>query len=194
MRLPSGKDHMRKVVFLDRDGVINRDPAGWTAHSYVTEPEQFIFIDGALQAIRRLKEAEYMIFIVSNQAGIGKGFFSEEDLAAVNERMCAEIRRAGGDIDGTYYCVHQSSDGCDCRKPKPGLIKRALCEHNLSSRGGYIVGDSARDIEAGSAMGLTTILVLTGKTGSGEAESWKVKPDYVVASITEAAVRILEEA
>lgn len=148
-----------KTIFLDRDGVINRNPPNW---GYVRTWEEFDFIPNALNAIRDLTENGYRIVVITNQAGIGRGLFSEDNLKDIHSRMVAKITDAGGKIDAIYYCPHHPEAGCECRKPKPGMLIRAAHEHNIELPNAYLVGDSTTDIEAGQRVGATTFLVLTG--------------------------------
>ena len=148
-----------KTIFLDRDGVINRNPPN---KGYVKKWEEFTFIPNARKAIRELTESGYRIIVVTNQAGIGRGLYSEEDLADIHSRMVAEISKTGGRIDAVYYCPHHPDAGCECRKPKPGMLARAAREHNIELENAYLIGDTTTDIEAGKSVGTTAFLVLTG--------------------------------
>ena len=148
-----------KTVFLDRDGVINRNPPNM---GYVRKWSEFSFIPNARKAIRELTENGYRIIVVTNQAGIGRGLFSEENLMDIHARMVSEIVAAGGRIDAIYYCPHHPNAGCECRKPKPGMLTRAGREHNIELSSTYLIGDSKTDIEAGQRVGSKTLLVLTG--------------------------------
>ena len=148
-----------KTVFLDRDGVINQNPPDW---GYVRTWEEFDFIPNAQKAIRDLAENGYRVIVVTNQAGIGRGLFSEESLKDIHCRMVAGIRKAGGSIDAVYYCPHHPHAGCECRKPKPGMLTRAAREHNIELPNAYLIGDSTTDIEAGQRAGAAAFLVLTG--------------------------------
>ena len=148
-----------KTVFLDRDGVINRNPPNW---GYVQTWEEFDFIPNAQKAIRELTENGYRIIVVTNQAGIGRGLFSEENLKDIHSRMVAKITEAGGRIDAVYYCPHHPEAGCECRKPKPGMLIRAAREHNIQLSSAYLIGDSTTDIQAGRRVGAKALLVLTG--------------------------------
>ena len=114
------------------------------------------------KAIRELTQNGYRIIIVTNQAGIGRGLFSEENLTDIHSRMVSEIVEAGGRIDAVYYCPHHPNAGCECRKPKPGMLTRAAREHNIELSSAYLIGDSKTDIEAGQRAGTKTLLVLTG--------------------------------
>ncbi|MCY4342980.1 MAG: HAD family hydrolase [Gammaproteobacteria bacterium] len=147
-----------KVAFLDRDGVINEVPVG---HGYVTAWAQFRFIDGALDALRALKGKGYRLVVVTNQQGIGKGLMDLDALEAIHRKLRAHCARHGAAIDGVFFCPHLASDGCDCRKPRPGLIRQAVRELGLDLDLGrsWLIGDSPRDIEAGAAAGLNTLFI-----------------------------------
>ncbi len=181
-----------KVVFLDRDGVINEDPGGWTKYEYVTKWNEFRFLPGALEALRTLKEHGYKVFVVSNQAGVGKGYFRKEELEAVDRKMIEEVRRSGGDIEASYYCIHREEEGCACRKPKTGLFDKARGEYDIDAEGAYFVGDTKRDIAAGERAGLKTILVLSGKASAEEVTAWGARPHYIARDLRDAVDRILK--
>lgn len=181
-----------KFLFIDRDGVINKDPGGWTEHSYVTRWEDFHFLPGAKEAIKRLNDGGYDIIVISNQGGVSKKFFSKPALDEITARMLKEIELAGGRIKKVYYCLHQDSDNCDCRKPKTGMFKIAERELGIKALGTYFVGDGKTDIEAGASAGLKTILVLSGKTELDKVEEWKVKPDHIVKDLAEATDLIIK--
>ena len=182
----------KKIVFIDRDGVINKDPGGWTEHNYVTRWKDFHFISGSKEAISKLSAKRYDIIIISNQAGVSKGFYSNCRLDSITTRMLYEIRKAGGRIRKSYYCIHQDSDRCGCRKPKIGLVKRAEKEMDIKARGSYFIGDDKVDIEAGKKARLVTILVLSGKTRLEDISKWRIKPNFIVKDLLEAVNLILE--
>jgi len=170
---------MLKLLFIDRDGVINKDPGGWTKHSYVTETHELQFLPGALKALAMLNRSGVRVVVVSNQAGVSKGYFTKEKLAEVNTRMLSEVGKAGGRIEEVFYCIHRDEDNCDCRKPKPGMLERALKKYGIAARDTYIIGDSLVDVIAGKSLGMKTIFVLSGKTSEDEMKRWEVKPDYI---------------
>lgn len=183
---------MQKLIFIDRDGVINKDPGGWTKYNYVTDWNEFFFIDGSIEALKKLKEAGYRTCLISNQGGISKGYFKQEDLDGLNKKMLIEIEKGGGRIDELYYCPHHDKDNCECRKPKTGLIEQAIRKTDVDLRDTFIIGDSARDIEAGKRMGMKTIFVLSGKTPLSETKSWPTQPDCIKKDLLEAVEWILE--
>jgi D-glycero-D-manno-heptose 1,7-bisphosphate phosphatase len=150
----------RRVVFLDRDGVINRKPP---ENDYVKNWSEFEFIPGAIEALKLLTQNGYDIYIITNQRGIARGIMSERDLDIIHEKMKAELGKHNAKINGIYYCPHGLDDGCDCRKPKPGLLFRAASEHELNLTTAVFIGDDESDLQAGDAAGCKTILVEPGK-------------------------------
>lgn len=183
---------MNKIIFIDRDGVINKDPGGWTEHSYVTKWEEFHFLPGALEALKLLTDNGYDIIVISNQGGVSKKYFSLISLDDVTAKMLKEIDAHGANIKRVYYCVHQDSDNCDCRKPKTGLFTKAENELGIKSRGTFFIGDGRMDVEAGRSIGLKTVLVLSGKSSAEDAAGWDVKPEYVFKDLLEAVKFILK--
>lgn len=180
-----------KVVFLDRDGVINEFPGNG---NYVTKIKEFHFIPGSLEAIRKLTELGYSIFVISNQAGVGKGLFSQDKLKRINAHMLKHVERTGGKIKRSFYCTHRSNEGCDCRKPGIGSLKRALSLLNKSihsAKKAFFVGDTASDIKAGHNAGCKTIFSLSGREDRRYMRKWDVKPDFIVKNLLE-AVEIIE--
>jgi histidinol-phosphate phosphatase family protein len=146
----------RKVIFLDRDGVINKKmPMG----DYVRNWDEFEFLPGAIEAMRVLTENGYEIYVISNQAGIGRGLMTEGDLFEIHKSMEAELAKRGAKIAAIYYCPHGWNDGCLCRKPKPGMLFRAAIDHQIDLPNTIFVGDDERDGEAGRAAGCRTILL-----------------------------------
>ena len=176
-----------KIIFMDRDGVINKDPGGWTEHSYVTRWEDFHFLPGALDALTLLKKSGFRVVIISNQAGVGRNLFSREDLDRVTVKMFSAINNHGGLIENIYYCVHKKEDNCDCRKPKTGMLEDAIKLYEVKPQETYFVGDSIVDVEAGMKLGMETVFVLSGKTSLEESRKWPVKADYVFKDLLEAA-------
>ncbi len=177
-----------KFVFIDRDGVINRDPGGWTEYGYVTRWEDFYFLPKVLDTLKRFTDSGYGIIFISNQQGVGKGYFSKEDLAEVTANLKKEVEKRGARIAGIYYCTHAKEESCDCRKPKPGLFYEAQKELKIKDiPGKFFIGDTERDVKAGRAAGLRTILVLSGKAKAEDIKTWEYKPDHVCESLAEAA-------
>lgn len=145
----------RPALFLDRDGVINVD------HDYVIKPENFLFIDGVFDLCREAKRLGYWIFVVTNQAGIGRGYYSETDFHRLTEWMCGVFRSEGAEIDGVYFCPFHPEYGVgdykmdsECRKPKPGMIVQAAREYEVDLCRSVLVGDKGSDIQAGLTAGV----------------------------------------
>jgi D-glycero-D-manno-heptose 1,7-bisphosphate phosphatase len=147
---------MRRAVFLDRDGTLNR-PA--LPGEYVRAAYEVELLDGAAAAVALLARAGYLCVVVSNQRGVALGQMTGEDLYAVDTRLRDLVAGAGAELDGTYYCTHGLEDGCDCRKPSPGLITRAARELGIELSASWMVGDSATDVEAGARAGCRTLRV-----------------------------------
>ncbi len=179
-----------KVVFLDRDGVINQFPG---YGKYVTSLKEFKIVPGALETIKALSDNGYEIFVISNQAGVSKGLYSENTLKEITNFLLEEVKKTGGKIKEVLYCLHQDKDNCNCRKPKTGLIEKAKAVGEFNPEVSYLVGDSIRDIKTGKSSGLKTILVLSGKEKIEEKDKWEVAPDFVVKDIKEAGEKILNE-
>src|SRR3989338_8440537 len=175
-----------KVVFLDRDGVINMFPGNG---KYVTKLKEFSFVPGSLDALRILTQEGYSIFVISNQAGVAKGIFSVAKLEHINRKMLRDVRGMGGRIKKTFYCTHFSHAGCDCRKPEIGSIRKALGSMNKTIRSAqkaFFVGDTESDILAGHNAGCETIFVLSGGQDRRNMRGWEVKPDFVAQDLLEA--------
>jgi D-glycero-D-manno-heptose 1,7-bisphosphate phosphatase len=146
---------LRPAAFLDRDGVINLD------RGYVWSPDQFEWTPGAIQAIRRLNEAGYLVIVVTNQSGVARGLYTEDAVRALSSWVDEELARHGAHIDGWYYCPHHSEFGeppykvdCDCRKPKPGMLLQAIQEHSIDPQRSFLIGDQERDLEAARQAGV----------------------------------------
>ncbi|RZG08991.1 D-glycero-beta-D-manno-heptose 1,7-bisphosphate 7-phosphatase [Pseudoalteromonas sp. CO348] len=175
---------MHKAVFLDRDGVVNKD------HAYVYKIADFEFIDGVFSACQAFSKAGYKIVVVTNQSGIGRGYYNEAQFHALSEWMCAQFKAHGVDIAGVYFCPHhpEKAQGpykveCDCRKPEPGMLLQAIAEHDLDPAQSVMIGDKVSDIKAARAAGVkTAILVESGQSFSQEQQQLA---DKVCASLAE---------
>lgn len=145
----------KKTIFLDRDGVINQD------RGYVCRWQDFEFLEGAINGIKRLGEAEYLLIIVTNQSGIGRGYYSEEDFLKLTRHMLDHLSAYGVHIDAVYHCPHAPESNCVCRKPAPGLIWRAQENHAIDLMNSVIVGDKMTDLEAGRRAGVGYGILIT---------------------------------
>lgn len=167
------------AVFIDRDGVINKEV------SYLSRVADFEFIPNAVEALRILSNAGYKLIIVTNQSGVARGFFSEEQLSEIHEYMINELKKSKIRIDKIYVCMHHPNDKCDCRKPEIGLLKEAEKEFNIDLKKSFFIGDKTIDIETGKKAGCKTILVKTGY--GGKDKEYDVFPDYSAVDLLEAA-------
>ncbi|MGL4252484.1 MAG: D-glycero-beta-D-manno-heptose 1,7-bisphosphate 7-phosphatase [Fusobacteriaceae bacterium] len=154
---------MKKVIFLDRDGTINIEK------DYLHKVEDFEFEQGSLEALKIFNQLGYDVIVVTNQSGIARGYYSEEDLIKLNEFMIERVKEAGGDILECYFCPHHPEKGiegyrkdCQCRKPNPGMLNEAMKKYDISKKESYMVGDKISDIEAGERAGVKSVLVKTG--------------------------------
>jgi D-glycero-D-manno-heptose 1,7-bisphosphate phosphatase len=143
---------MDRAAFLDRDGVLNVDTG------YVHRPDQWIWQDGAREAIAWLNRQGFRVIVITNQSGIGRGYYGEEDLERLNEWIAENLKASEGHINAFYHCPHRPEEGCDCRKPKPGLILRAANEHSLDLAHSFLIGDRDTDMQAAEAAGVRGFL------------------------------------
>jgi histidinol-phosphate phosphatase family protein len=177
-----------RAIFLDRDGVICRNRP-----DYVKSWGEFSFLARAPESLARLALLEMPIVVVSNQSAINRGIVTSEIVEEINARMVAEVQAAGGRIDRVYYCPHRPDEDCECRKPRPGLLKRAAAELGIELDGSYFVGDAWSDIQAGLAVGCTSFLVLTGRGLRQAVQALREGPGRfrVARDLSEAVTAIL---
>lgn len=184
----------RRAVFLDRDGTINVEKA------YLHRIEDFEFIPGVPETIRRLNNAGLLVIVVTNQSGVARGYYDEQAVAALHEHIQAQLADCGARIDAFYHCPHHPVEGvgkyrieCDCRKGSPGMLLQAAREHAIDLSSSFIIGDKLADIEAGAAAGCTPILV---RTGYGSKDEPKVAARFpgtrVCKDLTEAVEGIFK--
>jgi D-glycero-D-manno-heptose 1,7-bisphosphate phosphatase len=180
----------RPAVFIDRDGTLTEEVG------YVNHVSRLRLLSRSAQAIRRLNEAGVAAVVVTNQAGIARGYFSEDTLHAVNDALVGLLKDEGAHLDGIYVCPHHPREGdppfradCDCRKPQPGLLLRAAAQLSLDLRASTMVGDKASDLVPARTVGARGVLVLTGY-GRGEWEHrrghFPVSPDFVATDLLDA--------
>lgn len=179
-----------RAIFLDRDGVINACPP----ERYLRRWSEFSFLPGSCEAIRALSRSAYRLLVISNQSGVGQGLVSRQALDEITRRMIAAIRAQGGRIDGVLYCPHRETDGCDCRKPRRGLIDQADRQHPLDLPHSVIIGDDPNDLALGRAVGCRTVLVLSGRTPPEVAARLAPPPDHLCRDLQAAARWILARA
>lgn len=169
---------MRPAAFLDRDGAIIVDK------NYLSDPDGVKLLPGAVEGLRLLQAAGYLLIIVTNQSGIGRGMFSAQDAEAVNERLSHILESRGVHITATYYCPHAPTDNCDCRKPNPGMFVQAAREHGIDLPKSVTIGDKESDVMAGQAAGCRLSILLAPDDGQN---------DVLTAPDLEAAAHVVLE-
>lgn len=173
----------RKLVILDRDGVINAD-----SDQFIKSPDEWIALPGSLEAIAQLNQAGYRVIVASNQSGIARGLFDMATLNAIHAKMHRAAAALGARIDAVFFCPHTSADHCDCRKPKPGLLRDIAHRYDVDLTGVPLVGDALRDLQAAAAVNATPHLVLTGK-GKATLAAGKLPPGTQIHDDLQAFVR-----
>ena len=185
---------MNRAVFIDRDGTISEEVG------YINHASRFRLFPYSAAALKQLHENGYLAIVITNQAGVARGYFSEDMVQNIHRRMTDELTASGATLDAIYYCAHHPLVGdlpyrldCDCRKPKPGLLLRAAREFDIDMGQSWMVGDRYSDIELAANAGVQSALVLSGY-GRGEWEhqrdNWTIKPDLVAEDLLE-AVRLI---
>ena len=173
----------KRAIFLDRDGVINKEV------NHLSNPAQFEFIPGSIEALKILKQKGFLLIVITNQAGIARGLFSEETLNQIHNKMKGILNQNGIILDDIFYCPHHPdfTGACNCRKPKPGMILKAQRKYNIKLQASFMVGDTLSDIETGIAANCKTVLVLTGYGLEERNKMISTKPDYVFENLLEFA-------
>jgi histidinol-phosphate phosphatase family protein len=177
-----------RAVFLDRDGVLNRD-----SDDFIKTADELEVLPGVPEAVARLNQAGFVTVVVTNQSGIGRGLFEAERLTEIHGKLIREIEAAGGQVSGIYHCPHRPDEGCDCRKPALGMVLQAASKHDLDPSHSFFVGDKPDDIVCGHAAGCRTVLVLSGKTRAYDPERLAVVPDHVAYDLPTAVDWILTQ-
>lgn len=181
---------LRAAVFLDRDGTLCEEVG------YLNHISRFRMFPSIAAALRRLNDSGYPVIVVSNQSGVARGYFPESLVQQVNQAMTQQLSEAGAKVDAVYYCPHASSENCPCRKPKTGMLERAVREHCINLQSSFVVGDRYGDIELAHNAKARGILV---RTGYGEGElawhvaKWPAPPDYVASDLAQAVDWILRQ-
>ncbi len=187
-RNKDGSPRRPQAVFLDRDGVINRD-----SPDYVTAWSQFRFLPGSLAAITALTAADIPVIVVTNQSAVARGLIRPETLTDMHRRLNRIVRHNGGRIQAILHCPHHPDDGCGCRKPQPGMIIEARARYGLDLKQTIMIGDRASDIACGRGAGCGgTILVRSGpQDARPELARLGIRPDWIVADLAAAVQTIL---
>ena len=178
-----------KLAILDRDGVINHD-----SDQFIKSPGEWRPIPGSIEAIARLNQHGYRVAVASNQSGIGRGLFDMATLNAINDKMMELVFRQGGRIEAVFFCPHTAAEGCNCRKPRTGMLEEIAARFHTDLKGVPCVGDGLRDLQAAEAVGAQPILVLTGKGLRTQAEGGLPRRTLVFADLAEAARHIVQPA
>jgi D-glycero-D-manno-heptose 1,7-bisphosphate phosphatase len=182
---------MKAAVFLDRDGTINEEMG------YINHPDRFIIFPFVPESIRIFKTLDLKVIIITNQSGVARGYFKEELVTTIHQKLLSNLADQNANIDAIYYCPHHPTEGieryrkeCSCRKPKPGMVEQAANEHSIDLSKSYMIGDRFRDIQFAKQIGLTSAMVLTGY-GKGEysyyRNTWPYDPDILGDNLLEVA-------
>jgi len=173
----------RRAVFLDRDGTLMVDTG------YPRDPDEVSLIHGTVEALAQFRKAGFLLVVVSNQSGLGRGLITPDEAARVHERFVSLLSEAGFPLDAIYYCPHAPDDGCTCRKPSPELLQKAAADLGIDLDGSFMIGDKPADIEAGARAGCATILFDPSgtKTAAGcgfLASNWPQAVRFVLSDTT----------
>lgn len=190
MNQNAAKQNRMKVVFLDRDGVINRD-----SPDYIKGWSEFEFLPRSLDAIEQLTRNGYAVIIITNQSAVNRKMISRRDLDFIHRMLQSAVTAGGGRIVDIFFCPHTPEENCDCRKPKPGLILIAMEKYDIDLKTGFMIGDSAKDIECARNAGCGhAVLVKTGNGVMAEKQlaEKNIRPDYVAANLYDAATWIIK--
>lgn len=169
---------MNRAVFIDRDGTISRDVP------YCSRPEDFELLPGAGEGVRHLNESGFKVIVITNQSGIARGYFTEETLAKIHEKMSKDLEKAGARLDAIYYCPHHPEEGCECRKPKPTLLLQAASDLAIDLGQSYVIGDREMDMEMGRRGGCRASLLVW--EGGEEAGHGRLEDRPTFGSVLEA--------
>lgn len=175
----------KRFVFLDRDGVINKD-----SPEYVKSWSEFEFLPGSIEAIRLLTEHNFTVIVITNQSIINRNMATPDDLEFTHSMMKKAVKEGGGEIKDIFFCPHAPEEGCSCRKPEPGLILKAMKKYRINADNSVMVGDSAKDIECAKRAGCRyALLVKTGnyQNAVSDLEGKKIRPDHIANNLYEAA-------
>ncbi|MCS7044216.1 MAG: HAD family hydrolase [Bryobacteraceae bacterium] len=175
---------MKPCLFFDRDGTLIEE------RNYLSDPAGVALIPGAAEALRLARENGYLAVVLTNQSGVGRGYFTLDDVHRVNGRMLELLAAGGAAVDGIFVCPHAPEDGCGCRKPRTGLVEEARRKLDLDLRRSWMIGDKAADLELARNAGMRGVLVLTGYGAGAAAESAGLA-EFVAPGVLEAVQRIL---
>ena len=174
----------KPAFFLDRDGTVCKEV------NYLSRPEDLYIFPFAVEAIKLLNEKGFFVILITNQSGIGRGYFGEKDLNEIHQKLEKELVENKAKLDAIYYCPHVSEDFCDCRKPKSGMIEQAATDFEIDLENSWMIGDKIADVKAGINAKVKTCLVLTGY-GKKEVENLETQPDLIAENLLDAVEKIV---
>ena len=179
-----------RAIFIDRDGTVSEEIG------YMTDPSHYMVFPWTGQAIRKINDSGLKAILVTNQSGVGRGYFPENLVHGIHEILKDELSRAHATLDAVYFCPHHPDAGCDCRKPAPGMLFRARDELSIDLEHSYMIGDRYLDILTARAAGTHAVLVLSGDGSAQYAQHdrWDIQPDLVAENLLDAVERILGQA
>lgn len=177
---------LNKAVFVDRDDTINRD-----VH-YCSRPEDFELLLTVGTGIRLLNREGFKVVVITNQSGIARGYFTEEMLERIHQKMVDELAQYGAQVDAIFYCPHHPDEGCECRKPKPKLTYQAIKQLHIDPRQSFTIGDRLMDVELARAIGCKSVMI-PSELGKEELKNSSVFPDYIASDFESAAKWITEQ-
>ncbi len=175
-----------KAVFIDRDDTISRDVP------YCGRPEDFELLPTVGTGISLLSQAGFKVVVITNQSGVARGYFTEEMLAKIHQKMADELTRYGAHVDAVYYCPHHPDDNCDCRKPKPKLAYQTIQDLNIEPRHSYVMGDRLMDMELARRIGSKSVMI-PSETGRYELKQAGICPDYIAPDLETGARWIIQQ-
>lgn len=175
-----------QTVFLDRDDTISRDIP------YCSRPEDFELLPAAGEGVKLLNDADFRIVIITNQSGIARGYFSEEMLGKIHQKMRDDLAQYGAHIDAIYFCPHHPDDNCDCRKPKPKLVYQAVKKLAIDLKRSYVIGDRLTDLELARNIGCKSAIIPSAP-GKAELENSSISPDYAAPDFISAAKWVIRD-
>lgn len=177
---------LNKAVFVDRDDTINRDVP------YCSRPEDFELLLTVGTGIRLLNREGFKVVVITNQSGIARGYFTEEMLERIHQKMVDELAKYGAQVDAIFYCPHYPDEGCECRKPKPKLTYQAIKQLHIDPRQSFIIGDRLMDVELARTIGCKSVMI-PSELGKEELKNSSVFPDYIASDFESAAKWITEQ-
>ena len=175
-----------KAVFIDRDGTIARDVP------YCSRPEDFELLPSVVEGIKLLNERNFKVVVVTNQSGIARGYFTEEMLAKIHDKMRAELASYGARVDAIYYCPHHPDENCECRKPKPKMLLQAASDLDIDLKQSFVIGDNDMDIEMGRRAGCKSILIVK-KNKEEESDKQMSCPDHIALNVNAATQWVISK-